>query len=153
MLQWAGCAGIIAGMEKSSEKSGKVAHEPRFSDSSTTVESLKGLVEQFVTARNWGGYHTPKNVAVSIAIEAAELLEHFQWHHPEADSLTGEQKLEIEDEMADVLAYLLSLANVLGTDISVALTRKMKKNGLKYPVEQFYGRWKKPVESGSEDEG
>lgn len=105
-------------------------------DQSNTITDLKQLVRHFVNERNWQSFHTPKNLASSLAIETAELMEHFQW-------LTGDESLEVKrdaekcgevaDEMADCLAYLLALANVMEIDLSHALAEKMKKNARKYP--------------------
>ncbi|HEY9069286.1 MAG TPA: nucleotide pyrophosphohydrolase [Candidatus Ozemobacteraceae bacterium] len=114
-----------------------------FSDHVTTVEALKDLVREFITEREWASYHTPKNVAASVAIEAAELLEHFQWVHPSPEELSRDKRGEIADEMADVLAYLLSLSNILGIDLAAALQQKMGKNRRKYPADRFRGTWEK----------
>lgn len=114
-----------------------------FSDRVTTVEALKDLVRGFISEREWAPYHTPKNVAASVAIEAAELLEHFQWEHPTPAQLSRAKRGEVADEMADVLAYLLSLANVLQIDLAEALHRKMAKNREKYPADRFRGTWEK----------
>lgn len=114
-----------------------------FSDRVTTVETLKDLVRGFISEREWAPYHTPKNVAASVAIEAAELLEHFQWEHPTPAQLSRTKRGEVADEMADVLAYLLSLANVLQIDLADAMHRKMAKNRQKYPADRFRGTWKK----------
>lgn len=118
----------------------------KMQDTSTTLAELKEFVGTFIDERQWGGYHSPKNVAVSIVLEASELLEHFQWWHPQPDDLSTEQHREIGEEMADVLAYLLSLARVLNIDLAAALQAKMAKNRLKYPPDQFQGTWTK-VES------
>lgn len=113
-----------------------------FSDHHTTVEDLKDLVRDFVGERNWWDYHTPKNLAASISIEAAELLEHFQWTSPD-QSITDAQRHDVGEEMADVLAYLLSLAHVLKIDLAAAIQQKMGKNRRKYPSERFQGTWEK----------
>ncbi|MBP7634775.1 nucleotide pyrophosphohydrolase [Candidatus Ozemobacteraceae bacterium] len=117
--------------------------DTRFSDRVTTIENLKDLVRGFISEREWAPYHTPKNVAASVAIEAAELLEHFQWEHPTPAQLSRSKRGEVADEMADVLAYLLSLANVLQIDLADALHRKMAKNRQKYPADRFRGTWEK----------
>ena len=113
-----------------------------FSDHHTTVENLKDLVRDFVGERNWWDYHTPKNLAASISIEAAELLEHFQWTSPD-QPITDAQRHDVGEEMADVLAYLLSLAHVLKIDLAAAIQQKMGKNRRKYPSERFQGTWEK----------
>ena len=107
-------------------------------DSVTTIEQLKKFVQEFVTERNWQRFHTPKNLASSIAIETAELMEHFQWLTPE-ESLALRGRIlpnsPIAEEISDVLAYILSLANALQVDLSESLHLKMLKNAQKYPPE------------------
>lgn len=115
-------------------------------DSTATVADLKALVRDFVEERDWSRYHTPRNVAVSIAIEAAELLERFQWltdAESELAALPAKTRRGIEEELADVLAYVLSFANATGIDLAGALERKMTKNREKYPSEKFRGRYEK----------
>ena len=116
-------------------------------DDVTTLADLKRTMANFVGERDWNRFHTPKNLAASICIEAAELAEHFQWREAdqcERDRLPPEKLQEIGDECADVLAYLLSLANRLEFDLTEVFDRKMKRNAEKYPIERFRGR------SGSE---
>lgn len=113
-------------------------------DGRATLADLKALVARFIAERDWQRYHTPRNVAVSIVLEAGELLEHFQWSPPAPDEMTPERRQQIGEEMADVLAYLLSLANVLDLDLAAALEAKMRKNRRKYPVERCLGHWEKP---------
>ena len=112
-------------------------------DADTTVEQLREEVRRFIAERAWERYHTPRNLAVSLVIEAAELLEHFQWRTEQE----VEQYLEdpehrdaVAEEVADVLAYLLSLADRLGLELSEELVRKLRKNALKYPADQWRGR-------------
>ena len=107
------------------------------SDVSTTISQLKDEIQQFVQDRNWGQYHTPKNLGMSIAIEAAEIMEHFQWHSSK-DSVdlikVPEIKQQVADELADVLVYCLVLANQADIDISSALRSKMARNQTRFPV-------------------
>jgi len=106
-------------------------------DSETTVATLSALVRTFVAERAWEPFHTPKNLVMALAIEAAELMEHFQWLTPEESLQVAsqpDQRAAVGEEMADVLAYLLSLADALGVDVSTALTEKMRKNAIKYPI-------------------
>lgn len=113
-------------------------------DADTTVSELRRLIAEFVAARNWEQFHTPKNLAMSVAIEAAELMEHFQWLTPdESRELVGnpEALVEIGEELADVCCYLLALANTLGIDVAAAIEDKMRKNERKYPADQFRGRY------------
>ncbi len=112
------------------------------SDGATPIGDLKYRVAQFVRARDWEQFHSPKNLTLSIAIEAAELMEIYQWA-AEGESVRLSQKPEIkakiEEELADVLIYCLGLANQTGTDISEAVQRKLELNAAKYPVDQFRG--------------
>ena len=117
--------------------------ENSYTDSKTSINQLKKLVNAFIDERNWHKFHTPKNVAVSVVLEASELLEHFQWSPPAEEGIDEQKKLQISEEIADVMAYLLSLANVLEIDVSSAMAAKMQKNRNKYPVEKFNGNWKK----------
>lgn len=115
---------------------------PEFLDSKTDIGQLKEFVKEFVEERDWRQFHTPKNLTMSLAIEAAELMEHFQWLTPEEScSLNADQRFEVGEEMADVACYLLALANELKIDLSSALEAKMVKNRQKYPVKDFKGRF------------
>lgn len=114
------------------------------SDSSASVESLKQLVREFVDERNWSQYHSPKNLAMSLAIETAELMEHFQWLTTDESRdvrQRSEVLAEVEEELADVLCYALALSNELEIDISRAIRAKMQKNRAKYPADKFRGRY------------
>ncbi len=111
-------------------------------DRETTVEAMRQRVEQFVACRDWHPFHTPKNLAMSLAIEAAELMEHFQWLTPEQSRAAAgdpERITGIADELADVLCYALALANALDLDLSSAFERKMAKNEAKYPADKYRG--------------
>ena len=114
------------------------------SDKQASVDSLKRLVADFVAERQWQEFHTPKNLAMSLAIEAAELMEHFQWLTPEEAARAADEpgeRVAIGEELADVVCYALALANRLGIDVSEALVDKMHKNAVKYPAGDFRGRW------------
>ena len=116
-------------------------------DAETTVQQLKQRMAGFVAERQWDKYHRPKNLAMSLAVEAAELMEHFQWlDHDEADALLREagNRREVGDEMADILAFLLSLANATGIDLSEAFEAKMLRNESKYPAEEVRGHYRRP---------
>lgn len=101
-------------------------------DAETTLQDLKDLIADFSKQRDWGRHHTPKNLALSISIEAAELLEHFQW-----DEYQKNDRAAIESELADILAYLLNFANVMDIDVATAYRKKMKAIQKKFPVETF----------------
>lgn len=117
-------------------------------DQTVTVAELRQIVQRFVDQREWQPFHNPKNLAMSLAIEAAELMEHFQWLTlDEASDLAvdSEQREAICDEVADCLAYVLAIADRMEIDLSTELQRKMKKNEIKYPVETSRGRSDPPV--------
>ena len=117
------------------------------SDASTTVAELRELVRRFVDERDWRQFHSPKNLSMSLAIEAAELMEHFQWIDANESRRAGEDNAklaEVREELADVLAYVLALANALDLDLSAAVRDKMIKNAAKYPAEQSRGRYAPP---------
>jgi len=114
-------------------------------DSDTTVAQLKKIMDDFVAARDWHQFHDAKNLSASIAIEAAELMEHFQWLHSDdvaAVADNAKQMAEIREEVADICAYLLSFATTMNIDLSDALAAKLQKNDTKYPVDRYYGRFK-----------
>jgi dCTP diphosphatase len=116
-------------------------------DSTTTVAELRKLVADFVAERDWSQFHSPKNVSMALAIEAAELMEHFQWLTNESSrELANEpEKLAaIGEELADVIGYSFALANELGLDIATAVRAKMVKNAEKYPAEKYRGRYERP---------
>ena len=102
-------------------------------DKETTLEELKNLAEKFRTDRDWGKHHSPKNLAVSIAIEAAELMEKFQWD----DYKDENAQLEVKDELADIIVYCLYLAKSNHIDIAQSVAEKLEKAAKKYPVELF----------------
>ena len=113
-------------------------------DTDTTINDLKALVRQFVDERAWQPFHSPKNLAMGIAVEAAELMECFLWIDLPASYESAKdpkQREAIGDEMADVFCYLLNLSNVIGIDLSEALRAKVVKNALKYPAEKYKGKW------------
>jgi NTP pyrophosphatase (non-canonical NTP hydrolase) len=106
-------------------------------DTQTTVDSLRKEVREFMQERNWEQYHSPKNLGMSIAIEAAEIMEHFQWYSSEESRKVVEDKqfrAEVTDEVADVLIYCLTLANQLDIDVSTAVRSKLERNRSRYPI-------------------
>lgn len=113
-------------------------------DATITLAQLRETVRQFVAERDWQQFHTPKNLSMSLAIEAAELMEHFQWLTAEQSRALNDDPAalaEVADEMSDVLCYLFAMANELEIDVSSALEAKMVKNRLKYPAAEFRGRY------------
>ncbi len=106
-------------------------------DTSTTIQDLRAEIYEFNKERDWHQFHSLKNVAASIVIEAAELLEHFQW----ADVLTPKQIASVTEELADVFIYCLVLADALELDVSEAVRQKLAQNDAKYPVDEYRGRF------------
>ena len=104
------------------------------SDTVTSVAELKALVEEFVSQRNWHQFHNAKNLSMALAVEAAELMEHFQWlTTQQVQSGQGYDLSQVTEELADVTSYALALANALGIDLARSVEQKMVKNRLKYP--------------------
>lgn len=101
----------------------------------TDLVSLRDALRDFAAVRDWRQYHTPKNLAMAMIVEAAELVEHFQWATPEESLTPPPEKLaEIRDEVADTLIYLVELADALDIDLIAAARGKIVKNALKYPA-------------------
>ena len=108
------------------------------------TEAVAALLK-FREERDWNQFHTPKNLSMSISIEAAELMEHFQWKNgPEiTEYLNSENLKKVEEEIADTAAYLMLMAHDLNIDLNRAMLEKVNKNALKYPVEKSRGRHNK----------
>ena len=105
---------------------------------------LRDKLRQFAAERDWDQFHTPKNLATALSVEAAELLEHFQWLTAEQSTrLPPDQKEKVRDEMADVLLYLIRLADKLEVDLIDAAAKKIDKNAIKYPAGLVRGSMKK----------
>ncbi|OGS12948.1 MAG: nucleotide pyrophosphohydrolase [Elusimicrobia bacterium RIFOXYA12_FULL_57_11] len=105
------------------------------------IKELTRRVMKFRDERDWKQFHNPKDVAISLTLEAAELLEHFQWKTPkEISAHIKAGREEISDELADVFYWVLVLGKDLGIDISAALKKKLLKNAVKYPVSKSKGR-------------
>ncbi len=105
-----------------------------------TIEALRTRLRVFVAERDWDQFHNPKNLAMALVAEAGELVEHFQWLTPaQADHLPPETRVEVEHEIADVLIFLVELADRLGVDPLAAAERKLALNEKKYPVEKARG--------------
>ena len=112
------------------------------SDKTTSVEDLKSAVAKFVSARDWDRYHSPKNLAMSISIEAAEIMEHFQWLTVEeaVEAMKDEKvRREVEDEIADVMIYCLSFVGQTGIDVSEVVRSKLERNEGRFPVDRISG--------------
>jgi NTP pyrophosphatase (non-canonical NTP hydrolase) len=111
------------------------------------LTAIRDIVRAFVAERDWDQFHTPKNLSSALCVEAAELMEHFQWlNHGRRDEL-GEAKLvEVRHEMADVLVYLVRIADKLDIDLGAAVTEKMALNRAKYPADMVRGDARKYYE-------
>lgn len=108
------------------------------------LKRLHKTIEDFARARDWGQFHTPKNLAIGVAVEAAEILELFHWLTPEESKrLSARDRARLADELADVYTYLIKLAGAYDIDLVAAAERKMKKNARKYPVAKSRGLAKK----------
>lgn len=104
------------------------------------MEDVVKRIRQFRDERDWMKFHDPKNLATSISIEAAELLEHFQWKTgEEAARYAAENREAVADEVADVAIYLFELADNIGIDLAAAIHRKLDKNAAKYPAGKARG--------------
>lgn len=100
-----------------------------------SLHDLARDLDQFAAERHWQPYHSPKNLASALIVEAAELLEHFQWMtESESRSLSAEKRAEVSGEMADVLLYLVQLGNVVGVDVVAAGREKLRINAGRFPV-------------------
>src|ERR1700733_13345222 len=105
------------------------------------IKKLTTKIKTFRDARDWKQFHNHKDVALSLVLEASEVLEHFQWKSPKEVEQHGKEcKDELADELADVAIYLLELADNLKIDLPKAIKQKMKKNALKYPIHKAKGK-------------
>lgn len=113
-------------------------------DDDTTFAELKALVKEFRDQRDWEQFHTPKNLSMSIAIEAAELMEELQWLTSEESRRLREDEeklVRLGEELADIVIYVLSFATSLDLDVSTAVKDKLVKNARKYPEDEYRGRF------------
>lgn len=105
------------------------------------IKQLTEKIKKFINERDWEQFHNPKDLALSLMLEAGEVLEHFQWKKPEEVAKHAvECREEIADELADVACYLFELADHLKIDLPQAIESKLVKNAKKYPVEKSKGR-------------
>ncbi|HTE42763.1 MAG TPA: nucleotide pyrophosphohydrolase [Steroidobacteraceae bacterium] len=110
----------------------------------STLETLRDTVRTFAAERDWDQFHSPKNLAMALSVEASELLEHFQWLTEEQSrQLSADKLAEVKHEMADVLIYLVRLADKLNVDLMTAASEKIVLNGQKYPADKAKGTMKK----------
>jgi NTP pyrophosphatase (non-canonical NTP hydrolase) len=111
------------------------------------LESIKLKLREFADERDWNQFHSPKNLSMALIAEAAELVEHFQWLTEKQSSELPEDKLnEVEEELADILIYLVRIADKLDIDLLDAAVNKMERNAQKYPSDKVKGSSKKYTE-------
>jgi NTP pyrophosphatase (non-canonical NTP hydrolase) len=106
------------------------------------IEELTAAIRQFARERDWERFHTPKNLAMALSVEVAELVELFQWLTPEESASLAdhpEGRASIEDEIADIAIYLLRLADVLGIDVAAATAAKLGRNASRFPPSEASG--------------
>jgi dCTP diphosphatase len=118
-------------------------------DNTTTVMQLREAMGRFVAEREWEKFHSPKNLAMALAVEAAELMEHFLWGDNDASRLEAGETAKrgaIADEIADVAGVIFALCNALGLDLSDIVADKMARNVLKYPMDKCKGRYRVDAE-------
>jgi len=105
-----------------------------------SLNDLRARIDAFVEERDWAQFHTPKNLAMAMIVEAAELVEQFQWDTPqESQQLTPEKREAVSHELADTFVYLLRISEVLKIDLIEAANAKIELNAKKYPVEKAKG--------------
>lgn len=111
---------------------------------SNEISQLQAALRTFANDRDWGQFHSPKNLAAALSVEAAELLEHFQWlTEAQSSSLPAEKRALVAEEVADVLLYLLQLSDRLQIDVMASAWKKIEANSRKYPVEKSQGSMRK----------
>jgi len=110
----------------------------------TDIEKLQQRLQEFADQRDWNQFHSPKNLAMALMVEAAELAEHFQWLTQQESYELEDEKLEkVAEELADIFVYLVRLADRLGVDLPAAVDRKITLNEQKYPAERVRGSARK----------
>jgi NTP pyrophosphatase (non-canonical NTP hydrolase) len=118
--------------------------DPRSGDSAISLDTLREALRRFAAERDWDQFHSPKNLSMALSVESAELMEHFQWLTvAESEQLSCEKRKQIQLEMADVLLFLIRLADKLDIDLLASAQKKLAINALKYPVHKARGTSKK----------
>lgn len=108
------------------------------------IKPLQAELRKFASERDWEQFHSPRNLAAALSVEAAELLEHFQWlDDAQSRDLSREKRTAVAEEIADVFLYLLQISDKLGIDPVAAAKQKLKSNAVKYPVDRAKGTSKK----------
>src|ERR1035438_4166542 len=113
-------------------------------EQATSLENLRDVLRRFASDRDWDQFHSPKNLAIALNVEAAELLEHFQWvSDAESAGIPPATRTKVREELADVFLYLIRLADKLDVDLTIAAAEKIQINAAKYPIEKARGSSKK----------
>ena len=116
--------------------------------SPTVIVQLRDALRQFARDRDWEQFHSPKNLAIALSVEAAELLEHFQWTADGSSARLSEKKrVAVSEELADVLLYLIMISDQLDIDLVAAAREKLAVNARKYPADEVRGSCKKYSET------
>ena len=111
------------------------------------LEALRIRISNFAKERDWDQFHSPKNLSMALIVEAGELVEHFQWIKQSESRELSKQKLEqVGEELADILVYLIRIADQLGIDLMAATNRKIESNAAKYPADKVRGSSRKYTE-------
>jgi len=118
-------------------------------DDQATIGWLREMMREFLKERAWEKYHTPRNLAASVSVEAGELLELFQWltHEEAMERVRSDMDFRraVGEELCDVMMYCISLANSMDLPVAQSIAAKMAKNRLNYPAEKFYGHYRRPL--------
>ena len=134
----------------SQETPKRPAGSPTVAEREPAIESLEELrdrLREFARERDWDQYHTPKNLSMALIGEAAELIEHFQWVEGDTSHLLDEKtRRSVEEELADILIYLVRISDKLGIDLYRAVERKLEINENKYPADKVRGSARKYTE-------
>jgi NTP pyrophosphatase (non-canonical NTP hydrolase) len=118
------------------------------------LHALASRLGSFAEVREWDQFHSPKNLAMALVVEASELLEHFQWlSEPQSSSLSQTDRDEVSEEIADILIYLVRLADKLDIDIPTAVDRKLEINEKKYPADKVRGSADKYTKYEKDEKG
>lgn len=113
----------------------------------TDLKTIRDRLREFTAARDWDRFHSPKNLAMALSAEAAEVIEHFQWlSETQSAALSPEKRAEVAAELADVLLYLVRLADKLDVDLAEAAARKIAENDKRYPSDKVRGSARKYTE-------
>jgi len=119
-------------------------NDPRNDGGLASLDDLRDALRRFAAERDWEQFHSPKNLAMALSVEVAELIEHFQWVSEErSKNLPAEQLVQVREELADVLIYLARLADKLDVDLLAAARDKMVLNAAKYPADKARGHSRK----------